>query len=208
MLQMSDSERLKFLKLLPLSMYFELHDILCLVSLLKNKHDLDLNTIIHKNESRTRQATRGEIAVHATRLKKSNENYYIRSNTLYNYFSQIVVFENQDYDSLKISLTNTYWKFFNRNFAENNLCMWRILCWCGNCNPPRDIDSNPSIRPEYRVFGTSKPNPNIKILKSEYRIRIFFFFAEYRIIQGPLLKNPNIPNIGLLFRFTIFFCFF
>ena len=72
----------------------------------------------------------------------------------------------------------------------------------------RDIDSNPSIRPEYRVFGTSKPNPNIKILKSEYRIRIFFFFAEYRIIQGPLLTNPNIPNIGLLFCFTIFFCFF
>ena len=72
----------------------------------------------------------------------------------------------------------------------------------------RDIDSNPSIRPEYRVFGTSKPNPKIKILKSEYRIRIFFFFAEYRIIQGPLLKNPNIPNIGLLFCFTIFFCFF
>ena len=74
-------------------MYFELHEILYLVSLLKNKHDIDLNTIFHKNESRTRQATRGEIAVHATRLKKSNENYYIRSNTLYNYFSQIVDFE-------------------------------------------------------------------------------------------------------------------
>ena len=70
--KMSYTERLKFLKLLPLSMYFELHDILYLVSLLKNKHDIDLNTIIHKNESRTRQATRGEIAVHATRLKKSN----------------------------------------------------------------------------------------------------------------------------------------
>ena len=133
---MSYTERLKFLKLLPLPMYFELHDILYLVSLLKNKHDIDLNTIIHKNESRTRQATRGEIAVHATRLKKSNKNYYIRSNTLYNYFSQIVDFENQDYDSLKISITNTYWKFFNRNFAENNLCMWRIHCWCGNGNPP------------------------------------------------------------------------
>ena len=80
-------------------------------------------TIIHKNESRTRQATRGEIAVHATRLKNSNENFYLRSNTLYNHFSQIVDFENQDYDSLKISLTNTYWNFFNRNFTENNLCM-------------------------------------------------------------------------------------
>ena len=134
--KMSYTERLKFLKFLPLLMYFELHDILYLVSLLKNKHDIDLNTIIHKNESRTRQATRGEIAVHATRLKKSNENFYIRSNTLYNYFSQNVDFENQYYDSLKISLKNTYWKFFNRSFAENNLCMWRILCWCGNCNPP------------------------------------------------------------------------
>ena len=103
---MSYTERL--LKLLPLSMYFELHDILYLVSLLKNKHDIDLNTTIHKNESRTRQATRGEIAVHATRLKKSNENYYIRSNTLFNYFSQIVDFKNQDYDSLKISITNTF----------------------------------------------------------------------------------------------------
>ena len=26
-----------------------------------------------------------------------------------------------------------------RNFEENNLCMWRILCWCGNCNPPGKI---------------------------------------------------------------------
>ena len=112
--KMSYTERLKILKLLPLSMYFEIHNILYLVLLLKNKHDIDLNTIIQKTESRTRQATRGEIAVHATRLKKSNENYYVRSNTLYNYFSQIVDFDNQDYDSLKISLTNTYWKFFNR----------------------------------------------------------------------------------------------
>ena len=120
-------------------MYFELHDILYLVSLLNSKHEIDLNTIIRKNESGTRQATRGEIAVQATRLKKSNENFYVRSNTLYNYFSQIVDFENQDYDSLKISLTHTYWKFFNRNFAENNLCMRRILCWCGNCNPPGKI---------------------------------------------------------------------
>ena len=85
---------------------------------------------------------------------------------------------------------------------------WRKSKKLGSLLGVRDIDSNPSIRPEYRVFGTSKPNPNIKILKSEYRIRIFCFFAEYRIIQGPLLKNPNIPNIGLLFCFTIFFCFF
>ena len=34
--KMSYTERLKFLKLLPLSMYFELHDILYLVLLLKN----------------------------------------------------------------------------------------------------------------------------------------------------------------------------
>ena len=136
---MSYTERLKFLKLLPLSMYVELHDMFYLVSLLKNKHDIDLNTIVHKNKSRTRQATRGEIAVHAIRLKKSNENFYVHSNTLYNYFSQNVDFENQDYESLKISLTNTYWKFFKRNFAENNLCMRRIFCWRGNCNPPEKI---------------------------------------------------------------------
>ena len=136
---MSYTEKLKLLKLLPLSMYFELHDILYLVSLLKIKHDIDLKTFFHRNESRTRQATRGEITVHATRLKKSNENYYVRSNTLYNYFSQIVDFENEGYDSLKKSLTNTDWKFFNRSFAENNLCLWRILCCCGNCNPPGKI---------------------------------------------------------------------
>ena len=43
-----------------------------LVSLLKNKNDIDLNTIIHKNESRTRQATRGEIAVS---LHPTGKNY-------------------------------------------------------------------------------------------------------------------------------------
>ena len=80
-LKMSYNERVKFLKLFPLSMYFELHDIMYLVSLLK-KHDIDLHRIIHKNESRTREATRGEIAVHATRLKKSNENFHVRSNTI------------------------------------------------------------------------------------------------------------------------------
>ena len=66
---MSYIERLKFLKLIPLSRYFELHDILYLVSLRKSRNDIDLNTIFHKNESHTRQATRGEIAIQATRRK-------------------------------------------------------------------------------------------------------------------------------------------
>ena len=136
---MSYTERVKFLKLFPLTMYFELHDILYLVSLLKNKLDIDLNTIIHKNESRTRQATCGEIAVHATRLKKSNENFSVRSNVLYIYFSQNVDSEHPNYDSLKTSLTNTFWKFFSRSFAENNLCMLNILCWGRNCNLPGKI---------------------------------------------------------------------
>ena len=109
-----------------------------------------MKTIIHKNESRTRQATRVEIAVQATRLKKSNEKFYVRSNTLYNYFSQIVDFGNQDYDSLKISLTNTYWKFFNRNFAENNLCMRRIFCLCENCNPPGKLQT---YKREFKTHG-------------------------------------------------------
>ena len=71
----------------------------------------------------------------------------------------------------------------------------------------RDIDSNPSIRPEYRVFGTSKPNPNIKILKSEYRIRIFCF-CRIPNNPGSTAKKPEYSEYWFTVLFHNIFLFF
>ena len=61
-------ERLLNCNLLPVSMYYELHDILYLDSLLKGKYDRDINKFISKTSvESTRQTSRSELEVTRTR---------------------------------------------------------------------------------------------------------------------------------------------
>ena len=131
-------QRLRLLMLLPLSMYIELHDILFLFAVKNQKYDINLEDYTDKTEINrsTRQVSRGELNIPKLRLKKSEENFWVRASQLHNLFSHLINFDQHDLPSLKSTLTDIYWRFFTKFYHETNVCMWRVLCMCGSCNPP------------------------------------------------------------------------
>ena len=129
-------ETLIALKLLPLSMYVELHDLLLLLSLLDNKFDIKVN-FEYEDFNSPKQSARGELKMAKNCLRKTDENFLQKAKLLYNIFSKVLS------DSTQLSskkLSDIYWNFFKTNYDFNNKCTWRILCKCGKCNPRSKID--------------------------------------------------------------------
>ena len=81
-------EKLIALKLLPLSLYVEMHDLLLLLSLLDNKFDIKVN-FEYQDFEKTRQSARGELKIAKHRLRKTDENFLHRAKLLYNIFSKV-----------------------------------------------------------------------------------------------------------------------
>ena len=81
-------EKLIALKLLPLSLYVEMHDLLLLLSLLDNKFDIKVTFEYHDFE-KTRQSARGELKIAKNPLRKTDENFLHRTKLLYNIFSKV-----------------------------------------------------------------------------------------------------------------------
>ena len=131
--------RLIQLELLPLSMYFELHDALLLISILKGNYNIRLPSSIklHLNDADRRQ-TRGNLfTIPKTRTKKCDENFWRRASQLLNLITKT---KKLDFaDLTKSVLTKLYWEFFLKHYDESNLCTWRINCLCGYCNPVQKL---------------------------------------------------------------------
>ena len=79
----SYKERLISLKLLPLCLYVELHDLFLFLAITRNEFDIpkDFKTL---EDERTRQNCRGELKIESNRLVKSDENFFHRTKQLYN----------------------------------------------------------------------------------------------------------------------------
>ena len=76
-------------KLLPVSLYIELHDVLFLLDLLEQKMDIEHSELLSVRPcSNTRQGDRNEMVVTSTRTKKADENFVIRASQLYNILSR------------------------------------------------------------------------------------------------------------------------
>ena len=135
----SYKERLTNLKLLPLCLYIELHDLLYLLAIMRGDYDTTID-LQEKPPETTRQDTRGEFKIAKSRLQKTDDNFFRRTKSLYN----LVIKVYKDYGQYlnKQTLLKIY-NFFEKSFAENNKCTWRILCRCGHCNPLNKIKLNP-----------------------------------------------------------------
>ena len=96
--------RLVKLKLLPLCLYGEMHDLLMYLSLGNSKYDISI-AVESSKEEKTRQHSRGEHAVNKNRLNKSVENFFHRTKLLHN----IVIEHYEEYgnqlDKKSISVT-------------------------------------------------------------------------------------------------------
>ena len=119
--------------LLPFSMYIELHDVLFMRDLLKNKYDYTTTNEMNLKESkRRRQDARNELEIPKVNRNKCSENFFHRTAKLVNILSRKLG-SLEDLNNPKLSYL--YRNFFPEQYNELNTCSWRILCSFGSCNP-------------------------------------------------------------------------
>ena len=130
------STRCKKLKLLPLSLYSEMHDLLFFLCVIKGKYDVDSEKYIQTSSASpgTRQGSRGDFKLPCLSKHRGHHNFWYRGALLFNIFRQYIDFFSFDEQSVKLELTTLYWKYAYQRYKENNICTWRILCFCDNCN--------------------------------------------------------------------------
>ena len=133
---MKYKERLKKLRLLPLTYYFELHDLLTLTALMLGSSNIKLPIRQTVNAINTRQNEL--IEIEKFRTKKADENFWTRSSRLLNIIRKCANIELEDIN--KQFLTKLYWNYFEKQYSEANSCSWSLLCNCGNCNPVQKVD--------------------------------------------------------------------
>ena len=112
-------ERMKELKLLPLSLYMEMHNILMLLAMLNDKYDVVLNEALPHTYDSTRQFQRGELPIAQTRLQRTVDNFFTRTKRLYNYLIYACPSFYQKPD--KTTLTDIYHTFQKKYNETNNL---------------------------------------------------------------------------------------
>ncbi|XP_075248360.1 uncharacterized protein LOC142341320 [Convolutriloba macropyga] len=128
-------QRLETLKILPLSMYMEMHDVLYLLSILEGNYYVPEDKLPKRKENETRQKQEFELPKH--RLHKSDENFFFRATKLFNIISRTT-----EKPMTKKLLTEMYQNYFHRSYNELDSCTWRHLCNCGICNPMKKLVPN------------------------------------------------------------------
>ena len=130
-------DRLLQLKLLPLSLYVEMHNLLLLISLDRNEYDVVVD-LPRVTEDKTRQHTRGELTIGTNRLYKTDENFFHRTKLLYNII--IRVYTSYGKYLNKDTISKIYWDYFLRKYDKRDKCTWRIVCKCDHCNNWKKLD--------------------------------------------------------------------
>ena len=137
--EISYKQRLTTLKLLPLSYYFELHDLLMLISLLKGSYNIKIPIKTNNNEGLLSTRQNELITINKTRTRKADENFWKRTSYLLNIIRKV---GNVNLDQIdKKYLTKIYWNYFFKSYSEVNLCSWAFNCSCGHCNPVQKLSS-------------------------------------------------------------------
>ena len=124
--------RLRNLKLLPVSLYFEMHDLLVLSSILNQKTGIQWTRYLRVNDNSSRHSS-VLFQIPAT-SKKQKQDFWYRVARLANIFGPILDLS-ADTEHLKSKLLIVYWNFFENYYNEMTPCTWRIICGCpiGTC---------------------------------------------------------------------------
>ena len=132
----SYKKRLETLKILPVSLYFEMHDLLLLSSIVTGKVDINWQKYISFSDSRTRSSTK-TLKINANENLKTRQkaDFWYRASILANLLStSIDLFH--DTETLKTRLSDIYWEYFLEYYNELTSCTWHIRCGCpiGTCS--------------------------------------------------------------------------
>ena len=162
-------QRLETLKILPLSMYMEMHDVLYLLSILEGNYYVPEDKLPKRKENETRQKQEFELPKH--RLHKSDENFFFRATKLFNIISRTT-----EKPMTKKLLTEMYQNYFHRSYNELDSCTWRLLCNCGICKPMKKLVPNEN----WRV-----PHPRAPTLKTLLLLLLLLLLMHlYQIVRG------------------------
>ena len=124
----------RHLKLLPLSLYLEVHDILFLLQIFYGKYDISFADFLSmKPEGRLRKYKIFDLP--SLHYKRSEENFWYRTAKLVNIFNPFVDVLNQEgFMTAKKSLSCLYWEFFDKFYNSANSCTRKLCCGCSSCS--------------------------------------------------------------------------
>ena len=128
-------QRVETLKILPVSMYMEMHDVLYLPSILEGIYYVPEDKLPKRKKNETRQKQEFEILKH--RLQKSDEHFFFGAAKLYN-----IIRRTTQKPMTKKVLREMYQNYFHRSYSELDSCTWRLLCNCGIYNPMKKLMPN------------------------------------------------------------------
>ena len=122
------------LKLLPINLYIEMHDLLTFCKIVADQCNFDWkNHITPIEKSSLRTTTSSPFYLPKMRRSKSKDIFWYRTLQLHRRLSRTVNLQELCY--VKEGIQDYYRKFFINNFCEENLCSWRINCQCRTCPP-------------------------------------------------------------------------
>ena len=129
---MNYKSRLLNLKLLPITLFLEVQDILLFIRLIQDPPDnLPITDFVFLDSS-THSSSKGKIRSSLPPPKSAVSNHF--------YFNRIIRIWNSlpfldldsSYSSLKKQIYTIYWDYFISSYSLNNSCSWYHVCLCSN----------------------------------------------------------------------------
>ena len=133
--QSTYKHRLISLRILPLMMQFELHDILFFIRCLKEpdtSQAFQIRSFINFSKGNTRSTTYLKLNHSSSKTSAAAHFYFNRLPRLWNSLPPINL--ELSLQSIKRHLMQFYWNHFNINFQSTNPCTFHFLCPCAKCS--------------------------------------------------------------------------
>ena len=121
------------LNILPLSIYFQISDLLMLSKLLSRKYNVSLNNHLtpYIQNYTTRNSEKPIFKLPDLKLETGCGNFWYRTPRLFNKLQSYV--NVLDDVGLKKRLVAFFWSWFDTNFDIDKPCTWIFACGCVNC---------------------------------------------------------------------------
>ena len=126
--------RLDSINILPLSLWFELQDIMFLIKCLQDPLDtININRYVKFATSNTRANTFNKLKHSFTRTSKGRNFYFNRVVRLWNSLPPQLIDLSSSFSVLKSHIQTFFWNYFQTNFNPDNIHSFHFLCPCSQC---------------------------------------------------------------------------
>jgi len=129
---MDYKSRLLQLKLLPLSLLYELNDICFFVKSLKNPHSsFNILDFVKFSHNSTRSGSTHKLVLPLVKSTRHKNFYFCRLPRLWNSLPPIDL--SLSYDSIAFQVQQIFWDRFTSTYDTNNSCSLHYCCRCPKC---------------------------------------------------------------------------